>query len=121
MARGPGRLKQGDESSAMLTAAKHDASELKRSAYALAKAPEHLTDNQKLHLKMIAQKNPALYRAYLIKESLRLLLKLDDADKAAKALKSWLWWTSHSRVPAICELARKVPPVQAAHSQHDSS
>lgn len=29
-------------------------------------------------------------------------------DEAAKTLKSWLWWASHSRIPAICDLARKV-------------
>ena len=112
--RGPGRPKQDDEASAMLTAAKNEASELKRSAYALGKAPEHLTDNQRVQLEMIAQKNPVLYRAYKIKENLRLLLKLDDVDEAAEALKSWLWWASHSRIPAICELARKV----RRHKQH---
>lgn len=29
-------------------------------------------------------------------------------DGAAKALRSWLWWASHSCIPAICDLARKV-------------
>ena len=63
---------------------------------------------------MIAQQNPRLYRAYLIKEKLRLLLKLDDVDEAAKKLKSWLWWASHSRIPAICDLARKI----RRHKEH---
>lgn len=51
--QGPGRPKQDDEASAMLTAAKREASELKHSFYALVKAPEHLTDNQKIELKML--------------------------------------------------------------------
>lgn len=113
-ARGPGRPKLDDSSSARLTAAKQKASELKRSSYALGKAPEHLTDNQKIQLEMISQKNPRLYRAYRIKENLRLLLKMDDAEAAAKELKSWLWWASHSRIPVICNLARKI----RRHQQH---
>lgn len=106
--RSPGRPRLGDEASAMLSAAKQKAAEIKRSSYTLGKAPEHLTDNQRIRLEMIAQQNPRLYRAYRIKESLRLLLKLDDVDVAAKELKSWLWWASHSRIPAICDLARKI-------------
>jgi transposase len=89
--RNPGRPRLDDEASAMLSAAKHKASEIKRSSYALGKAPENLTDNQKIRLEMIAQQNPRLYRAYRIKESLRLLLKLDDIEVAEQELKSWLW------------------------------
>lgn len=106
--RCPGRPRPDDEASAILSAAKQKATEIKRSAYALGKAPENLADNQKIRLEMIAQQNPRLYRAYKIKESLRLLLKLNDADEAAAALKSWLWWASHSRIPAICDLACKI-------------
>ena len=41
--------------------------------------------------------------------------KLDDAEAAAaKELKSWLWWASHSRIPVICNLARKI----RRHQQH---
>jgi len=112
--RSKGRPKLDDEASAILSAAKHKASEIKRSTYALGKAPENLTDNQKIRLEMIAQQNPRLYRAYLIKEKLRLLLKLDDVDEAAKELNSWLWWASHSRIPAICDLARKI----RRHKEH---
>lgn len=87
---------------------KKKATEIKRSSYALGKAPENLTENQRIRLEMIAQQNPRLYRAYQIKESLRLLLKLDDVEVAERELKSWLWWASHSRIPSICELARKI-------------
>ena len=86
--RGRGRPRLDDESSAMLTAAKRKAAEIKHSAYALGKAPENLTDNQRIRLEMIAQQNPRLYRAYRIKETLRLLLKLDDVEEAEKELKS---------------------------------
>ena len=112
--RNPGRPRLDDEASAMLSAAKRKASEIKRSSYALGKAPENLTENQKIRLEMIAQQNPRLYRAYRIKESLRLLLKLDDVEVAEQELKSWLWWASHSRIPAICDLSRKI----RRHKEH---
>ena len=112
--RNPGRPKHDDEASAMVSAAKHKASEIKRSSYALGKAPENLTDNQKIRLEMIAKQNPKLYRAYQIKESLRLLLKLDDVELAEKELKSWLWRASHSRIPAICDLSSKI----RRHKEH---
>ena len=112
--RNPGRPRLDDEASAMLSAAKRKASEIKRSSYALGKAPENLTENQKIRLEMIAQQNPRLYRAYRIKESLRLLLKLDDVEAAEQELKSWLWWASHSRIPAICDLSRKI----RRHKEH---
>ena len=106
--RGSGRPKLEDQSSALLSSAKQKVADIKHSTYALGKAPENLTENQKIRLEMIAQQNPRLYRAYRTKEALRLLLKLDDVDEAAIELRSWLWRASHSRIPAICELARKV-------------
>lgn len=47
---------------------------------------------------MIAKQNSRLYRAYRIKEALRLPLKLDDVDEAAEQLKKWLWWAGHSQI-----------------------
>ena len=43
---------------------------IKGSAYALGKAPEHLTEKQQLRVSLIASQNPRLYRAYLLKEQL---------------------------------------------------
>ena len=52
---------------------------------------------------MIAENNNRLYRAYRMKEMLRLLLKIKDTDEAGDALKRWLWWASHSRIDAFKE------------------
>ena len=49
-----------------------------------------------------------------MKEKLRLLLKLKDADEAATELKRWLWWASHSRIPAFRELYEKIK----RHKEH---
>lgn len=70
--------------------------------------PEHLSEKQQLRVNLIASQNPRLYRAYLLKEQLRLLLKLTNVDEAEDELKRWLWKASHSRIPAFKELYQKI-------------
>ena len=48
------------------------------------------------------------FRAYRLKESLRLLLKSTDVNQAEEDLKHWLFWASHSRIPAFKELYKKI-------------
>lgn len=74
----------------------------------MGKAPEHLSEKQQLRVNLIASQNPRLYRAYLLKEQLRLLLKLTKVDEAEGELKRWLWKASHSRIPAFKELYQKI-------------
>ena len=112
--RGKGRPKEDDPSTAIIRAAKEKAEEIKNSAYALGKAPEHLTEKQQLRVQMIAENNNRLYRAYRMKEMLRLLLKIKDVDEAEATLKRWLWWASHSRISAFKELYEKIK----RHKQH---
>lgn len=45
---------------------------------------------------------------YIMKEILCLLLKLKDVKEAEAELNRWLWWASHSRIPAFRELYRKL-------------
>ncbi len=106
--RGKGRPKKDDKKSNKLTELKNAAKEIKSSSYALGKAPENLTSNQKIKLQIIAETNPRLYKAYQLKEELRLLLKVDDVKIAEEMLNSWLWRTSHSRIPVMVELSRKI-------------
>lgn len=68
---GKGRPKKDDPELAIVKAAKVKADEIKSSAYALGKAPEHLTEKQQLRVSLISSQNPRLYRAYLLKEQLR--------------------------------------------------
>ena len=63
---------------------------------------------------MIAITDPQLFRAYSLKESLRLLLKISNVDEAEKELKKWRWRASHSRIPAFKELYEKIK----RHSDH---
>ncbi len=106
--RGKDRPKADDVEAVLVKAAKAKAEEIKNSAYALGKAPEHLTGNQQAKVALIAENNNCLYRAYRMKETLRLLLKIKDVDEAATELKRWLWWASHSRIKAFKELYQKI-------------
>ena len=58
---------------------------------------------------MIQANDPKLYRAYRLKESLRLLLKATNVTQAEEAdHEHWLWWASHSRIPAFHDLYEKI-------------
>jgi len=83
------------------------ADELKGSRYALWKNPENLTERQQGKLAWIAKVNARLYRAYLLKEQLRAIIRLKGSD-AITMLKAWLAWASRSKLPAFVELARKI-------------
>lgn len=91
------------------------ARELKDSRYALWKNPENLTPRQKRKLSIIAKTNGPLYRAYLLKEQLRLLLK-QPAFEGMRLLRAWLAWARRSRLPSFVRLARnltrRIPQIQ---------
>ena len=106
--RGKGRPKNADVNAIAVLNAKKNASAIKNSALTLGKAEEHLTEKQRERLAIIAETNPKLFRAYRLKESLRLILKITDVEIAEKELKRWLWWASHSRIPAFKELYLKI-------------
>lgn len=106
--RKPGRPKEDDPNTAIIKAAKAKADAIKGSTYALGKAPEHLTEKQQYRVNMIASEHKQLYRAYQLKEQLRLLLKATDVIEAEAELKRWLWRASHSRIPAFKELYQKI-------------
>ena len=90
--RGKGRPKADDPGAKIVAAAKARAEAIRDAAYALGKAPEHLTENRQTRIAMIAENNNRLYRAYRMKETLRLLLKIKDVREADAELDRWLWW-----------------------------
>jgi len=100
--KGPGRPKKSDKEAKAVKAAMNAACEVKGAKYALCKAPENLTvDN-------IQVSDKALYRAYLLKETLRRLLKLTDSKEAAAALKKWIQWARRCRITKFEELQKKI-------------
>lgn len=80
---------------------------LKGARWSLWKNPEHLTENQQLKLKWIAQTDPRLYRAYLLKEGLRLVFQMPHRA-AADALDRWISWARRCRIPAFVRLQKSI-------------
>lgn len=90
-------------------AAAGDARDLKRARYALWKNPEDLTSAQDAQLAWIEKTHPYLYRAWLLKEGIRVIFRLKGHPRAArKALDQWLAWASRCRIPQFVELGRKI-------------
>lgn len=93
------------------------AQDLKGARFALWKNPEDLTERQHTKLAWIAETNEPLYRAYLLKEELRMVFALRGVD-GIRFLDGWLAWARRCRIPAFVELARKVaknrPGIEAA-------
>jgi transposase len=99
--RGRGRPRKGEEKPAS------KAAELKGSRFALLKNPEDLTRNQQVKLEMMAGEHDELYRAYLLKERLRLLLKM-SADETQVEIDEWISWAQRCRIPEFVELSGKI-------------
>ena len=104
--RGPGR---GHRASAAerSTEAGRAASAARGVRWALLKNPEGLTARQAAELELAAASNPRLYRAYLLKEGLRLALKA-PAGEIREAVEAWRGRAWRSRIPEFVELQRKV-------------
>ena len=80
---------------------------LKGARYSLWKNPQDLTENQQVKLKWIAATDPRLYRAYLLKEGLRLVFQLPHRA-AADALDRWISWARRCRIPAFVKLQKSI-------------
>jgi transposase len=83
------------------------ARQLKGCRYALWKNPEDLTDRQAAKLAWIAKHNHRLYRAYLLKEQLRLVFA-HRGPAATAMLDAWLAWARRSQIPAFIELYHRI-------------
>jgi transposase len=79
----------------------------KYTRFALLKNPEDLTQNQQAKIEMLALDNSQLYRGYVLKERLRLLLKMTE-DEAEPELKDWLSKACRSQIPEFVALSRKI-------------
>ena len=83
------------------------AKDLKGARFALWKNPENLTPRQKLKLAHIQQINQRLYRAYLLKEQLRQIYRVDP-DEAIGVLDAWLKWARRCRLAPFVKLAKTI-------------
>lgn len=81
---------------------------LKGARWALWKAPERLTDRQRAKLAHIQNTNQRLYRAYLLKEQLRVVFGEPSIDGAIELLDAWIGWAQRSRLPSFVKLAATI-------------
>jgi transposase len=79
---------------------------VKHTRWSLLKAPENQTIGQLATLWEVQQANRQLYRAFLLREELRLLYHLPDPALAPAHLDAWLAWASRSRLKPFVRLAR---------------
>ena len=83
---------------------------LKDARWALWKNPANLTDRQREQLAWIAKTNPALHRAWALKEGLRTVFAIArrSPTEAVEALDRWISWARRCRLPAFVKLAQRV-------------
>ena len=83
------------------------AKHLKNCRYALWRNPEDLSARQASKLAWIAKHNSQLYRAYLLKEHLRLVFQHRGAEAEAM-LDDWLRWACRCQIPAFVDLYHRI-------------
>jgi transposase len=81
---------------------------VKGARWALWKRPERLTDRQRAKLQTIEHINRRLYRAYLLKEQLRLVFHEPESAAAIALLDAWLQWARRCRIPSFVKLAKTI-------------
>ncbi|MBV9196474.1 MAG: ISL3 family transposase [Solirubrobacterales bacterium] len=81
---------------------------IKHARWSLLKAPERQSDAQLARLAEVAATNKRLYRAFLLKEELRLLYHLPDPTNATEHLDAWLGWASRSKLRPFVKLAHTI-------------
>jgi transposase len=83
---------------------------LKDARWALWKNPDNLTERQREQLAWIAKTNPALHRAWALKEGLRTVFAIArrSPSEAVEALDRWISWARRCRLPSFVKLARRV-------------
>jgi transposase len=80
---------------------------VKQSRWALLKNPENLSEKQRATLRWIELHDPVLHRGYLLKESLRLIFRM-DRDQAELELDRWIGWARRSRIAEFVALQQSI-------------
>jgi len=81
---------------------------LRKSRYALLKSPWDLSPIEREKLASVQQANRPLFRAYLLKETLRKALNYKQPWRARLALKGWLAWASRSKLAPFVRTGRTI-------------
>jgi transposase len=81
---------------------------IKGTRWSLLKAPDKQTIDQLAVLGEVQQANKPMFRAFLLKEELRLLYALEDPALAPAHLAAWLAWAARSKLDPFIRLARTI-------------
>lgn len=81
---------------------------IKGSKHALGHNPDNCSEYQADKIKLIENDYPDLYRAYQLKEALRLILHMKDEKQAAIELEQWITDASGSGLGPMVELSEKI-------------
>lgn len=81
---------------------------LKRTRWALQKNPWNLTRFEQDKLANLERINAPIYRAYLLKESLRAILDSKQINVARRKLDEWLAWARDSMLAPFIKLAKTI-------------
>lgn len=81
---------------------------IKGTRWSLLKSPDKQSIPQLALLGEVAHANKAMFRAFLLKEELRLLYALEDPVLAPAHVDAWLAWASRSRLEPFVKLARTI-------------
>ena len=109
--RKPGRPKKVQltpEHEASLKELADRVNDFKGVKFALGHNPENCTDQQVEKLQLIENNYPDLYRAYQLKEALRLILHMKDPEQAAIELAKWIHDARNAGLKPMAELADKI-------------
>lgn len=80
---------------------------MKHTRWALLKNPNNLSSKQKRSLSSLQLFNKRLYRAYLLKEQLRLVFQAPAQD-GEELLEAWLVWARRCQIPEMVAVAKSV-------------
>ena len=109
--KGRGRPRKDElspEHQAVLDQLADKAKSIKGAKHALGHNPENCTECQTDKIKLIENNYPDLYRAYQLKEALRLILHMKDDTQAANELNQWISDAAASGLKPMEELAAKI-------------
>ena len=81
---------------------------IKGTRWSLLKSPDKQSVPQLALLGEVQHANKAMFRAFLLKEELRLLYQLEEPALAPAHLDAWLAWASRSRLEPFIKLARTI-------------
>jgi len=82
--------------------------EVFRSRFILLRNPCNLVYDERRKLRDIERQNAPLYRAYLLKETLRRALNYKQPKRAREALKKWIAWAVRSRLQPFVKAGRTI-------------